>query len=192
MLCVSFDRSHQFGVVFAIDLIKGIMHCLMSFTLGWVEKNCNTFFDPKLTRFPFFPDPLSSSSSSSSKEEPALAHSANIAQITGAFYLEMYLFSPLQIDSRNQFCFNFHFHKSLITTAGINMKIGYLPYARECWENHKKKKKKFTVQQIPSQLEFSKKKKRKKIFFPLSLSLSLTFSFSFSLTLSFSFRSSLV
>jgi len=49
MLCVSFDRSHRFGVAFAIDLIKGIMHCLMSFTLGWVEKNCSTFFDPKFT-----------------------------------------------------------------------------------------------------------------------------------------------
>lgn len=188
MLCVSFDRSHQFGVAFAIDLIKGIMHCLMSFTLGWVEKNCNTFFDPKLTRFPFFPDPLSSSSSSSSKEEPALAHSANIAQITGAFYLEMYLFPPLQIDSRNQFCFNFHFHKSLITTAGINMKIGYLPYARECWENHKKKKKNHSAAVSLAIRILKKKKEKKKIFFPLSL----TFSFSFSLTLSFSFQSSLV
>lgn len=92
MLCVSFDRSHQFGVAFAIDLIKGIMHCLMSFTLGWVEKNCNTFFDPKFTRSLSFLILLFQQ-----KKELALAHSANIAQITGAFYLETYLFSPLKL-----------------------------------------------------------------------------------------------
>lgn len=34
MLFVSFDGSYQFGVACAIDLIKGIMHCLMSFTHG--------------------------------------------------------------------------------------------------------------------------------------------------------------
>lgn len=47
MLCVSFDRSYQSGVAFAIDLIKGIMHCLMSFTLGWVKKNYRSDFWPR-------------------------------------------------------------------------------------------------------------------------------------------------
>lgn len=81
---------------------------------------------------------------------------------------------PRQIDSRNQFCFNFHFHKSSITTAGINMKIGYLPYASDCWENHKK----ITVPQTASQLEFSK---RNDIFFSCFLSHFLSLSHSFHL-----------
>lgn len=182
MLCVSFDRSHQFGVAFAIDLIKGIMHCLMSFTLGWVEKNCSTFVDPKLIHSLSFLILCPSHPPFPAKKEPALAHSTNIAQITGAFYLETYLFSPPQIDSWDQFCFNFHFHKSLITTAGINMKIGYLPYANDCWGNHKK----ITVPQTASQLEFSK---RNNIFFSRFLSHSLSLSVSL---FPFSFHSSLV
>lgn len=31
MLCVSFNRSHQCGVAFAIDLIKGIMQLINEF-----------------------------------------------------------------------------------------------------------------------------------------------------------------
>lgn len=34
MLYVRFNGGYQFGVACAIDLIKGIMHCLMSFTHG--------------------------------------------------------------------------------------------------------------------------------------------------------------
>ena len=52
MLCVSFDRSYQFGVASAIDLIKGIMHCLMSFTLGWVENNHRVHSDPEFSAQP--------------------------------------------------------------------------------------------------------------------------------------------
>lgn len=87
---------------------------------------------------------------------------------------------PPQTDSRNQFCFNFHFHKSSITTAGINMKIGYLPYASDCWENHKKIS-------AANCLAIRILKKKRYLFFPLSLSLSLSFSL-----FPFSFHSSLV
>lgn len=48
MLCVSFDGSYQFGVACAIDLIKGITHCLMSFTHGWVVNNHPGISDPEL------------------------------------------------------------------------------------------------------------------------------------------------
>lgn len=57
MLCVSFDRSYQFGVASAIDLIKGIMHCLMSFTLGWVENNHRVHSDPEFSAQPPPPTP---------------------------------------------------------------------------------------------------------------------------------------
>lgn len=46
MLCVRFDGSYQSEV--AIDLIKGIMHCLMSFTLDWVEDNHRVLSDLQL------------------------------------------------------------------------------------------------------------------------------------------------
>lgn len=48
MLCVRFDGSYQSGVTAVIDLIKGIMHCLMSFTLDWVEDNHRVVSDLEL------------------------------------------------------------------------------------------------------------------------------------------------
>ncbi len=56
MLYVSFDGRYQFEVACAIDLIKGIMHCLMSFTHGWVVNNHPVISDPELFFTP--PPPL--------------------------------------------------------------------------------------------------------------------------------------
>lgn len=53
MLCVSFDGSYQFAVTCAIDLIKGIMHCLMSFTHHWLVNNYPVIFDPELLHTAF-------------------------------------------------------------------------------------------------------------------------------------------
>lgn len=48
-LCsLSFDGRYQFGVAFAIDLIKGITHCLMSFTHDWMVNNHPVISDPEL------------------------------------------------------------------------------------------------------------------------------------------------
>lgn len=56
MLYVSFDERYQFEVACAIDLIKGITHCLMSFTHGWVGNNHPGISDPELVFTP--PPPL--------------------------------------------------------------------------------------------------------------------------------------
>lgn len=56
MLYGSFDGSYQFGVACAIDLMKGITHCLMSFTHGWVVNNHPGISDPELLCTP--PPPL--------------------------------------------------------------------------------------------------------------------------------------
>lgn len=68
---VSMGR-YQFEVACAIDLIKGIMHCLMSFTHGWMRNNHPLLSDPELFFTPPPPPPpifLTFSLSHSLREE---------------------------------------------------------------------------------------------------------------------------
>lgn len=150
MLCVSFDRSYQFGVASTIDLIKGIMHCLMSFTLGWVENNHRVLSDPEF-RALTLPNPPCPQRK---RPQAQCVHRRWENQwsplfeklICFVFFFPLYAFFSIQIDSHTWFASISIFHKCSIDACGINMKITYQLYARDHSQegemSPKKKKKK--------------------------------------------------